>query len=82
MDASEAVTLTLAGKMSANALGELRRQIDQAHNLSKSVVLDLSEVTLVDRHSAQFLAAQTGERVRLINCPEYLERWIPRPSAP
>jgi ABC-type transporter Mla MlaB component len=77
-EASEAVTLVLAGKMSANSLGELRRQIGEARNRRKQVVLDLGEVTLVDRHSAEFLAAQTADVVRLVNCPEYIERWIPR----
>jgi anti-anti-sigma regulatory factor len=77
-DAAEHVTIAVSGKMSANALGELRRHIEEARNLSKQVVLDLSEVTLVDRYSAEFLAAQTTDRVRLVNCPEYLERWIPR----
>jgi ABC-type transporter Mla MlaB component len=77
-EAPESVTLALAGKMSVNALGELRRQLDEARNLRKQVVLDLSEVTLVDRYSVEFLAAQTSDCVQLVNCPEYLERWIPR----
>jgi len=73
----EAVTLALVGRMSANALGELKRTIEEVRNRRKQVVLDLSEVTLLDRYSAEFLTAQTNDRVRLVNCPEYLERWIP-----
>ncbi len=74
------MTLALAGKMNVNALGELRRQLDEARNSSKQVVLDMSEVTLVDRYSVEFLVAQANDHVRLVNCPEYLERWIPRPA--
>jgi hypothetical protein len=38
----------------------------------------MSEVTLVDRPSLQFLAAQSRDHVTLINCPAYIEPWIAR----
>jgi anti-anti-sigma regulatory factor len=71
-------TLTLAGKCNGTALGELRRAIDRARRSHKRVVIDLSEVTLLDRPSLQFLAAQTREDVQLTNCPEYIQPWIYR----
>ncbi len=71
-------TVALAGKCSGNSLGELRRAIDRARQGRKHVVLDLSEVTLLDKPSAQFLAAQTREDVTLTNCPEYIQPWIYR----
>lgn len=71
-------TVALAGKCSGNSLGELRRAIDRARQGRKHVVLDLSEVTLLDKPSAQFLAAQAREDVTLTNCPEYLQPWIYR----
>lgn len=76
-EAPEAVRLLLAGKMSANALGELRREIEEARRNRKQVVLDLSEVTLVDRQSIAFLSEQVGQ-VRLVNCPVYIAPWIGR----
>lgn len=72
------VTLTLAGKCNGGSLGELRRAIDKARRFQRQIVIDLGEVTLVDRPSLQFLAAQTREDIKLINCPEYIEPWISR----
>ncbi len=81
IDPSGAVTLALAGKCSGGSLGELRRAIDKAKRMQKQIVIDMSEVTLVDRPSLQFLAAQMRDDVKLINCPEYIEPWISRESA-
>jgi anti-anti-sigma regulatory factor len=77
LDAPEAVRLLLAGKMNANGLGELRREIEEARRNRKQVVLDLSEVTLVDRQSVEFLSEQ-ADQVRLVNCPVYIAPWIGR----
>jgi anti-anti-sigma regulatory factor len=74
-------TLALAGKCNGTALGELRRAIERARRTHKRVVIDLSEVTLLDRPSLQFLAAQTREDVHLTNCPEYIQPWIYRESS-
>ena len=57
------VTLTLAGKCSGGCLGELRRAIDAPDDAQKQIVIDMSEVTLVDRPSLQFLAAQAREDI-------------------
>ena len=75
-EAAGAVRLALAGRMTANALGELRRAIDRVRRRRNRVLLDLSEVTLVDRPSLAFLAEQTRDETELINCPAYLESWI------
>jgi anti-anti-sigma regulatory factor len=56
----------------------VRRAIERARRAHKHVVIDLGEVTLLDKPSAQFLAAQTKEDVTLTNCPEYIQPWIYR----
>ena len=81
LDTDGDATLTLAGKCNGTALGELRRAIDRARRCNKRVVIDLGEVTLLDRPSLQFLAAQTREDVQLTNCPEYIQPWIYRESS-
>ena len=81
LDPSGPVTLALAGKCSGGGLGELRRAIEKARRMQKQIIIDMSEVTLVDRPSLQFLAAQIREDIKLINCPEYIEPWIVRESA-
>jgi hypothetical protein len=68
--------LAVAGKMSANGIGELRRLIEDARRRRRPVSVDLGEVTLVDRVSAEYLASVIGAYVRLENAPQYLRNWI------
>jgi anti-anti-sigma regulatory factor len=78
LDTEGDAKLTLAGKCNGTSLGELRRAIERARRTRKRVLIDLSEVTLLDKPSLQFLAAQTREDVTLTNCPEYIQPWIQR----
>lgn len=39
-------------------------------------VLDLKDVTLVDRAAVQFLARLVMAGTELLNCPEYVRSWI------
>ena len=72
------LSLALAGRMTANGIGELRRELDEARRQRKQVILDLGEVTLLDRVSAEFLNSVASPTVRFENCPPYLRRWIGR----
>lgn len=73
------VRLALSGRMHANSLGELRRAIDRARRQrARRVALDLSEITLADRASIDFLSQQRKEEIELVNCPAYLEAWLER----
>jgi len=40
------------------------------------IVLDLHDVTLVDREAVQYLASGDAARVQIVNCPDYVRRWI------
>jgi hypothetical protein len=40
------------------------------------VVLDLAEVTLVDREAVRFLAACDVKGIGLRNCPEFIREWM------
>jgi hypothetical protein len=75
-ESQDTVKVALAGIMSGVGLGELRREIDRARRMRKRIELDLSEVTLLDRHCVAFLAEQSHDDVTLINCPAYIEPWI------
>jgi anti-anti-sigma regulatory factor len=76
-DPSGTVKLALAGKIHANSLGELRRAIERARRQrARRVALDLSEITLADRASIDFLVEQRSDEIHLINCPPYLQPWI------
>jgi len=74
--------LALSGHMNAEALAELRQRIEAGQGLGGRVVVDLSEVTLMDRAAVRFLAGQPAGGVELVNCPPYIERWISRERAP
>lgn len=76
----ELVTILLNGKFSEDALAALDESIAAARGANQQVVMDLSEVTLVDRKTVQYLVNQTSHNVRIVNCPVYLRRWITQVS--
>ena len=75
---SDSLTLAIAGKVSLEALPEIALLIDHGRRDHEKVILDLSEVTLLDPAAAQFFAEQFRGGVRLVNCPFYIRRWILR----
>jgi ABC-type transporter Mla MlaB component len=75
---SDSLTLAIAGNVNQDALPEIAQLIDQGRRDHEKVILDLSEVTLLDPAAAQFFAEQFRGGVRLVNCPFYIRRWILR----
>jgi len=80
-NSSSAVILTLAGKVCSASLGALRRRIDRARRLRGGVVIDLAEVTLIDRPALEFLATLNVPGVQLVNCPVYIEPWLKKKAS-
>jgi len=74
--AGQSITLLLNGKFGEDALPELEQSISQARDTNRRVLIDLSEVTLVDRKAVQYFSEQASQNVKLVNCPIYLRRWI------
>ena len=74
------ITLLLNGRFSEDALPELEQSIADARGARQRVVIDLSEVTLVDRKTVQYFSEQAVSDIKLINCPVYLLRWITQVS--
>ena len=70
------IRLELAGRMTANGIGELRREVDEARRRRTPILLDLQEVTLLDRVSAEYLNSVAGPQVTFEHCPAYLHPWI------
>ncbi len=68
------VVLALSGDLDESHAGELQAilAIEGEHH----VVLDLADVTLVDRDAVRFLARIEAEGAVLENCPEYVRRRI------
>ena len=74
----DSLTLAISGNVSQEALAEIALLIDHARRDHERVILDLSEVTLLDPAAAQFFADQFRGGVRLSDCPVYIRRWIAR----
>jgi anti-anti-sigma regulatory factor len=68
------VILALSGDLDENYAVEVEALV--ATEAEHHVVLDLSEVTLVDRDAVRFLARIESEGAVLVNCPEYVRSWI------
>jgi anti-anti-sigma regulatory factor len=69
--------LTVSGRMDAENLIELKNLID-AEAAGRRIVLDLKELTLVDRDAVRFLEQCDSNGIRLHNCPLYIREWIAR----
>ena len=67
----------MSGRIGSPQLPDLRRFLE-AENAS-NVVLDLTEVSLVDVEVVQFLLRCEVQGIRLVGCPAYIREWmIPR----
>jgi hypothetical protein len=66
-------TLRLIGRMRAEHLEELEKQIRDS---GPEVTLDLEEVTLVDVEIVRFLGTCEIRGTTLLNCSPYIRDWI------
>jgi anti-anti-sigma regulatory factor len=76
----KSVIFALSGRIKAQRLAELEKLMECEagdHNL----VLDLTDVKLVDRDVIGFLAGCQSTGVKLVNCPAYIREWIEREAA-
>jgi ABC-type transporter Mla MlaB component len=74
--AERSITLLLNGKFSEDALMEVQQSILKARGARQKVLIDLSEVTLVDRKAVEYIAEHVGSDLKVVNCPIYLRHWI------
>ena len=75
--ANGGVVLTLSGRLDADSLSELSTVLD-AEPAGRAVVLDLTNVVLVDRDTVRFLRARERAGIALRNSPPYIREWIGR----
>jgi anti-anti-sigma regulatory factor len=66
----------VSGRIGATQLPDLRQFIE-AENAT-NVVLDLTEVNLVDDEVVQFLLRCEGLGIGLVGCPAYIREWMVR----
>ena len=69
------VVLRLSGRLQAEQVEQLKEQIEKS---TMRVILDLSEVKLVDRDAVRFLGTCETNGVQLNQCSPYIRDWIDR----
>ncbi len=69
------VVIRLSGRIRAEGLLELKKHLE---SVTERIVIDMKEVTLVDREGVQFLGLCESEGMELRNCSSYIREWILR----
>jgi anti-anti-sigma regulatory factor len=67
----------LSGRIETQAVAELRRLFELQPD-SRDVVLDLKDVSVVDRDALHFFAGCEADGVKLQNCAAYISEWMER----
>jgi len=69
----DSTTIRLIGRMRAEHLSELEKQIRESES---KIMLDLEELNLVDVEAVRFLGMYETQGVTLLNCSPYIRDWI------
>jgi anti-anti-sigma regulatory factor len=69
----QATILRISGRINSAYLRELQTEVERC---TQKTILDLEDVTLVDRAAVQFLGLCESNGVELRNCPLYIREWI------
>jgi hypothetical protein len=72
------MSLRLSGRIQSADIGNITAQMGDD---SVRILLDLSEVTLVDVEAVRFLSNCEHEGIVLVHCPLYMREWILRERA-
>ena len=67
----------LSGRIETQAIAELRKLFELQRDYH-AIVLDLKDVSMVDRDVMRFLARCEAEGIKLENCPSYIREWMER----
>jgi anti-anti-sigma regulatory factor len=67
----------LIGRMDGENVAELKT-ILSSEAKGRRIVLDLKDLTLVDRDAVGFLEQCEADSVKIKNCPAYIREWITR----
>jgi anti-anti-sigma regulatory factor len=71
------VVFTLSGRMDAENVAELK-ELFGSEMTGRRIVMDLKDLTLVDRDAVRFLGSCETDSIELKNCPAYIREWITR----
>jgi len=71
------VVFTLSGRVDVENVAELKAVLESEEKC-RQIVLDLRDLTLVDRSTVVFLDRCEIDGIKLKNCPAYIREWITR----
>jgi len=78
----QTAVFTVSGRLDGENVRELCQLID-AEPPGAPVVVDLTDLVLADRDAIRYLRdCETGDRVVLRNCPEYVRVWMSADESP
>jgi anti-anti-sigma regulatory factor len=78
--ANREVVFTLSGRMDAENVAEMTA-LFRSEPKGRPIVLDLKDLTLVDREAVRFLESCETDSIKIKNCPAYIREWITRERA-
>ena len=67
----------LSGRIEKQAIAELRK-LFELQTQSRDIVLDLKDVSVVDREVMRFFMSCEADGVKLENCTPYIREWMER----
>jgi anti-anti-sigma regulatory factor len=69
------VIFTLTGRLNAEQVAELKALL-KSEAAGRQIVLDLKDMTLVDRDAVNFVESCEADSIELKNRPAYIREWI------
>jgi anti-anti-sigma regulatory factor len=82
-DAENVGTLmvNLFGRFTSEYIPEVSKALSPKCHKDKRLALDLSNVTFVDRKAMEFLNTAKSRKIRILNLPSYVSRWMQQEAA-
>ena len=72
----DVLVLALSGDIAGDHAADLATLVDGEGN--RPIVLDLKDISVVDRAGVLLLARSESQGATLLNCPSYVREWIHR----
>lgn len=75
--ANEETVFRLSGRMDVEDIATLQSQFE-SENDGHQIILDLTDLALLDRDAVRFLERCEADTIKLTNCRPYIRAWIER----
>jgi len=69
------VVFKLSGRIEMENVAEVKALLS-AETSGRHVLLDLSDLTIVDQEVVSFLSHSEADGIELKNCPDYVREWM------